>query len=135
MVFYITRYYKSLVFIIFIIISSLPTNAYAFGMMGCDRFLDIRKDNLRKEEYKSLINGMRGSYVFGVAFGTQKYDLISRFEDSESPTPNQYLYLLESKCKESPTKSVGSVLMVIFTKELLDWLENNPEEKKLYFKK
>ena len=93
---------------------TLSTNAFSWGQITCDQFLDNRKSN--NEEVKITLSLLAlASYNFFLlgAYSTtssdEKREVLSSLLENPPITVNQILYLIEGECRNRPTAWISEV--------------------------
>jgi|TARA_A100001015_G_C14832866_1_gene649268 hypothetical protein len=105
---------------------TLSTNAFSWGSIICDEFLDDRNEayvkNINYTAYQWYVHGMvdTGRIDFG-KFKGNELDIIE-----EPPvTYNQMLYQIEKKCREKPTKFVIKFARTVYFDVVQKWAQLN----------
>ncbi len=115
---------KKLIVLIFTL--TLSTNAFSWGNMSCDGFLDGRKSN-DKVISDMLAFGNKAAFDFFV-FG--QMDVLPNARELLTPlvidppvSTNQMLYLIEKECRNTPTQSVFVSALSVYRKIINDELK------------
>ena len=129
---------KKLFIIIFSV--SLSNNAFGWGTMKCDKFLDAQTDLVTKEFVKAMNRTSSMMYFTVVATGTLIEELMTiaadfNFEKKsipEIPSNDQIISMIEKKCRDKLTQFVWIVANEVNLQILADHLKRNPDLQKRY---
>jgi len=107
---------------------TLSTNAFSWGTLRCDSFLDARKGN--DTDISSMLTTSNISaftfFIFGImeAMPTGREILTPLATGRNLPvSTNQMLYLIEKECRNTPTQFVSLSALFVYRKIVSDALK------------
>ena len=109
---------------------TLSTNAFSWGNMPCDKYLDFRSDN-KDKEILLIINRTALQWYFLALLQTEGMSILpEKGKDTlllyslqpKRPSVNQILYMIDKKCRENPTEVVGGFAKDIYSEIYADKL-------------
>jgi len=115
---------KKLFILIFTL--TLSTNAFSWGSMSCDGFLDVRKVN--DKDLSAAIAATNTAafnfFIFGMMDGAPKSrELLNPLVINFPVSTNQMLYLIEKECRKTPTQSVFVIALEEYRKIIINELK------------